>query len=108
MNAAEKDLQIIEIDDLEDPDLLPGVVSALGKLPPGTIINEATVAHIFKRQSVTTVKRAVKRGELPPPCKLFGDNVWTISKLLGFIENRLVEAARQAEELAAAVVALAP
>ena len=74
----------------------PGVIAALGELKPGAIITEEGIARLFNRH-VTSVKRAVQRAELPPPCRLFGTNAWTAGVLVQYIENRLEQAAKEAE-----------
>jgi hypothetical protein len=81
---------------------LPGIIAALGEMTPGTIVTEEGLAQVFKRH-IVSVKRAVERGELPPPCRLFGVRVWTAGTLIRYIEHRLAaaaqEAARDAERL---------
>jgi predicted DNA-binding transcriptional regulator AlpA len=44
-----------------------------------------------------TVHNAVKRGDLPPPVKLFGRNVWSVESLKQHLEQRLETARVQAE-----------
>lgn len=73
-----------------------GIVKALGELPPGAILAEEDVARIFRRHSVS-VKRAVERGELPPPVRLFGRPCWTASAILAHLDARLEAAKREAE-----------
>lgn len=73
-----------------------GIVSQLGELPSGSIINEEALAKMFGRCQVS-IKRAVQRGELPPPVKLLGMPVWTAGKLLDYINERL-DAAQKEEE----------
>ena len=65
-----------------------GVWRELGDLPEGAIVNEEALAHIFGRCQ-TSIKRAVERGELPPPTRLLGKPVWTAGVLLRHIEGRL-------------------
>ena len=101
------DLTAIDIDRLEDPNGLPGIIAALGELKPGAIITEEGVAHLFSRH-VASVKRAVQRGELPPPCRLFGGNAWTVGSLVRHIESRLEEAAKESERTARKIAVLSP
>lgn len=63
----------------------------LGDLPAGAIVTEANLAQMFGRCG-ETIKRAVERGELPPPVKLFGKPVWTVGVLLEHIEGLLRDA----------------
>jgi hypothetical protein len=72
----------------------PGIIAALGEMKPGTIVTDEGLAQIFKRH-VVSVKRAVERGELPPPCRLFGAKVWTTGALIRYIEHRLDSAAQE-------------
>jgi hypothetical protein len=44
-----------------------------------------------------TVHNAVKRGDLPPPVKLFGRNVWSVESLQQHLKQRLEMARVQAE-----------
>ena len=82
------------VPDQQTPD---GIVKELGELPPGTVLEEEAVARIFGRHSVS-VKRAVERGELPPPIRLFGKPTWTVRAILAHLEARLEAAKREAEK----------
>jgi hypothetical protein len=83
-------------DGVTEAQCLPGIIAVLGELKPGTIVTEEGLAQLFKRH-VVSVKRAVERGELPPPCRLFGARVWTAGVLIRYIEHRLDNAAQEAE-----------
>jgi len=96
-----------DIDGLADAHSLPGIIAVLGELKPGTVITEEGMAHLFQRH-VVSVKRAVQRGELPPPCRLFAANVWTAGALIRYIESRLDHAAREAERDAQRIQHLSP
>jgi len=54
----------------------PGIVKELGELGPGAVITEAALARMMDRHPAS-IKRAVNRGELPPPYRLLGGPVWT-------------------------------
>jgi hypothetical protein len=84
-------------DGVSDTQNLPGIIATLAVLHPNAIVTEEGVAHLFGRH-VVSVKRAVERGELPPPCHLFGSRVWTAGILIRHIEQRLERAARDAEK----------
>ena len=86
---------------------LPGVIAELGELGSGAVVTEEGVAQLFNRCTVS-VKRAVIRGELPPPCRLFGSNAWTVGTLVGHIERRLGEAAEKSQKLANKIRQLNP
>lgn len=43
-----------------------------------------------------TVKRAVKRGELPPPVRVMGKPTWTVGLIRTHMEKRLEDVARDA------------
>jgi hypothetical protein len=96
-----------DISDLADAHSLPGIIGVLGELKPGTVITEEGLAHLFQRH-VVSVKRAVQRGELPPPCRLFGINVWTAGAVIRYIESRLDRAAQEAERDAQRLQHLSP
>ena len=96
----------VDIDGLADASV-PGIIMELGALTPTTIITEEGVARLFRRH-VVSVKRAVQRGELPPPCRLFGVNVWTVGVFVRHIEHRLDQAAKETERDTDRIKALSP
>lgn len=98
---------VVDIEPLVDGSSLPGIIAELGDLRSGAIITEVGLAALFGRH-VVSVKRAVGRGELPPPCKLFGTNVWTAGSLVRYIEGRLSQAATEAERDAKRLAGHAP
>ena len=73
-----------------------GVVTALGELAPDAIVTETALARIFGRHAVT-IKRAVAKGELPPPVRLFGGPVWTAGAVLDHLRKRLDAAQKEVE-----------
>ena len=79
--------------DAEEPG--PGSYRELGALPPATPLTEAGLAALLGKKCVESVKRAVARGELPPPVKIAGKNVWTAGYLVKYIEDRLEAEARK-------------
>jgi hypothetical protein len=107
MNKMTHDLAPVEVENLPDPGELPGIIALLGELKPGAILTEEGVARLFNRH-VASVKRAVQRGELPPPCRLFGGNAWTAGALVRHIEKRLEEAAQEQERLSRKLAQLSP
>ena len=92
------------VPDQQTPD---GMVKELGELSPGTILEEEAVARIFGRHSVS-VKRAVTRGELPPPVRLFGKPSWTAGAILAHLKARLEAAQREVEKEAARLAGHSP
>jgi hypothetical protein len=96
MDETESDHVALDIDGVAEAQHLPGIIAALGEMKPGTIVTEEGLAQLFKRH-VVSVKRAVDRGELPPPCRLFGARVWTAGALIRYMEHRLDNAAQEAE-----------
>ena len=99
----------LAVDGLESAEAipLPGVIAELGALGPNTLISEDGIAQLFDRHRAT-VKRAVQKGELPPPCRLFGSNVWTVGVLIRHIEQRLEQAALETERDARRLNNLSP
>jgi len=84
-----------------------GVVRELGELPPGAILEEEAVARMFNRHPAS-VKRAVARGELPPPTRFLGKPRWTAGAILAHLDTRLESARREAEKEAARISRLSP
>jgi len=84
-----------------------GIVRELGELPPGAIVEEEALARMFGRHSVS-VKRAVERGELPPPVRMFGKPCWTVGAILAHVEARLEDTKREAEKDADRIARLSP
>ena len=107
MGETESDHVALDIDGVAEAQHLPGIIAALGEMRPGTIVTEEGLAQLFKRH-VVSVKRAVERGELPPPCRLFGARVWTAGVLLRYIERQLDKAAQEAERDAQRMRNLSP
>lgn len=76
-----------------------GVAKTLGHLPGETPITEKGLAGMLGCHQIT-IKRAVQRGELPPPTRLCGQPLWTARAVIAHIEERLASAARQADLIA--------
>ncbi|HLX64688.1 MAG TPA: hypothetical protein VKX17_25685 [Planctomycetota bacterium] len=74
----------------------PGIFAELGALPAGAIVNETALARIFGRHT-ESVKRAIDRGELPAPARMFGSNCWTAGAIVRHLERRLEAAAKEQE-----------
>ncbi len=74
------------------------IVRELGELPPDSVVAEDGLAKMFDRHGVS-VRRAVERGELPPPVRLFGKPVWTVRCLQDHMTKRLAQAQKEAEKL---------
>ena len=105
-NGEAKGEDLLEFE-LEDTDQSPGIIRELGDLPPGTIISENKLAEIFHR-CPTSIKRAIKRGELPPSTRLFGQAVWTVEIILKHLQDRLADARKEAELAAKKLHSLRP
>ena len=92
-----------QIEDAVDPENLPnteetpGIIALLGELKPGAIVTERGLAQMLQRHP-TSIKRAVRRGELPPPCRLLGGNAWTAGALVRHVDERLERAAQDAAQ----------
>ena len=94
-------------DDTHTEDSLPGVIPELGELGEGAVITEAALARMLQRHQVT-LKRAVQRGELPPPVRLLGGPVWTVGAIVRHLEARLTAAAKDAERTERKIQQLRP
>ncbi len=86
---------------------LTGVVTDLGTLPPEAVITETALSAMFGRHPCS-IKRAVQRGELPTPCRLFGKNVWTAAALSRHLEERQTAAARERQVIERRLAGLKP
>ena len=73
---------------------IPGVVGELGELGSGAVINEDGLAKMFKRCN-RTIQRAIERGELPQPTRLFGKRSWTAGVIIQHLEGRLEAEAKE-------------
>lgn len=107
MTNIENDIVIADLKNMDDVGDLPGIISALGQLGAGAVITEEGMAHLFHRHPAS-VKRAVQRGELPPPCRMFGNNAWTAGILVQHIEQRLEAAAAERERIEQKIARLSP
>ncbi|HOE12058.1 MAG TPA: hypothetical protein PLQ35_15155 [bacterium] len=106
IGAGENDTKSGEgIPDVTDESI--GIIRELGDLPPGAIISENKLAEIFHR-CPTSIKRAVRRGELPPSTRLFGQPVWTVESILKHLQDRLTGARKEAEQAAKKFLELRP
>ncbi len=74
-----------------------GIVAELGALGPGALVFESGLARMLGRHPVS-IKRAVERGELPPPVRLLGQLVWLVETIIEFLRMRLAEAAKEAKK----------
>ena len=108
MSEAEQErLTAPDVENLADADSLPGVIAELGNLGSGAVVTQEGISRLFGRCE-TSVKRAIQRGELPAPTRLFGQNTWTVGALIRHIEERLAHAAREDQELKQKVRRLSP
>lgn len=71
-----------------------------------SILTEKSLADLLGKHPVS-IKRAVRRGELPRPVKLFGQNCWTAQALREHLAKRLEQARREAERVERRISALA-
>jgi hypothetical protein len=55
----------------------PGVVTALAELPAAAHIEIGALATMLGRHK-KSIERAVRRGELPPPIRFLGKQVWLV------------------------------
>ncbi|MEE2658306.1 MAG: hypothetical protein VX733_07365 [Candidatus Latescibacterota bacterium] len=84
-----------------------GVIAELGNLGAGAVVTEAGLARMFHRHPAS-IKRAVTRRELPAPCRLLGQNVWTVGTIRDHIEQRMEDAARESTDATLKVLELSP
>jgi predicted DNA-binding transcriptional regulator AlpA len=87
---------------LENPEetpKIPGVISALVELKPDSVVTEESLTHIFGKHQ-TSIKRAIERGELPRPVRMFGKPTWTVRTILAHLEERMRYEAEASDESA--------
>ena len=77
----------------------------LAALPAGAVVKETTLAEMFHVHRCT-IRRAVRRGELPAPAKLFGGSCWTAGAILRHLEARQQLATQAREKELARIVKL--
>ena len=84
-----------DVSHAELQEAIPGlhIMAALAALPPHTLIFEHQLAQMFGRH-VSSIRRAIQRGELPPSVPLLNDHVWTTGVLWQYTIARL-DAAQQ-------------
>ena len=77
---------------------MPGVIGALARLPGNAIISLDGLAKVLGRCTMT-VRRGIRRGELPPPVRVAGKASWTVNSILQHITGRLEQAQRDRERM---------
>jgi hypothetical protein len=85
-----------ELDSL--PEGKGGICVALGALPPGAIVTEDGLAGMLSKCRMS-IRRAVKRGELPAPTRLMGKRCWTAGAIIRHVEAQLERAKQEAQRL---------
>jgi len=91
----------------EQTEVHPGIIADFGTLQPKSLIFEEGMSRLFGRHAAS-IKRAVERGELPQPIRMFGKNAWTVEAVTGHISARLGEAAKERERFGQKVRQLSP
>ena len=92
------------------PDDSPGVgllVETLARLPAQSILDEGRLAAVLGVHG-RTVRRMVKRGELPPAVPLGGRSVWLAGRVLDYLDRQAERAEREAERAARRIAAYSP
>lgn len=74
------------------------IIRQMGDLAPYTIVTEEALAKMFKRHGAS-VRRAVGRGELPPPIRMFGKPCWTVRAIRDHVEQQLACAHKEHTDL---------
>lgn len=107
MAGNDKRLEAAGVPDDQDLGDRPGVWRELGELPEGAIVTESGICRIFGRHQ-SSVKRAIERGELPEPVRMFGQPAWTAGRILRHLEDRLGAAQQQAEKVQRRLLEISP
>lgn len=71
---------------------------SLSDYPDSTMFSNIELGEIIGR-STRSIQRAVERGELPPPTRLFGKAVWMAGQIRKHVESSLEAKAKEREEL---------
>ena len=80
-------------------DELHGELFALiGSLQDGALITEAGLAKVFGRHPVS-IKRAIERGELPPPIYLLKRPMFSIGVIRKHLDRRFEDALAEHERI---------
>ena len=74
-----------------------GVITELGDVPRCAIVFEDALTGNFDR-CPASIKRAVGRGQIPEPMRIFGKNAWLVDVLLQHSEALHQEGARDRAE----------
>lgn len=82
-----------------------GILRDLAQMEPDTIIRELALAEMLGCHP-QSIKRSVKRGELPPPVRMGGKPCWTVRCILEHIDERLKKAKTDADNEAARIARL--
>ena len=98
-----------DVSHAELQEAIPGlhIMAALAALPPHTLIFEHQLAQMFGRH-VSSIRRAIQRGELPPSVPLLNDHVWTARVLWEHMSARLEAAGKAAAQTAHRIHNLRP
>ncbi len=72
-----------------------GIVTGLAELPREAHLDAAALGRILGRCK-TSVHRAARRGELPPPIRFLGRHVWMVGTILDHFQARQDAALKQA------------
>jgi len=73
-----------------------GVITFLTELPPDAYLDSETLGRLLGRCK-KSIQRATRRGELPPPFKFLGRNVWLVKTILEHMEARQEAACRKVD-----------
>ncbi len=84
-----------------------GIIRQLGDLPAEAVVSEEGLAKMLGKCR-TSIKRAVRRQELPVPVRMFGESVWTVQALRDHLSQRLEAAKKDAERLQRRISQLTP
>jgi hypothetical protein len=69
----------------------PSSLREFGELADHDVITEEELADAFGKHPIS-IKRALERGELPPPVRFLGKRAWTAGAIRKHLQNRLTEA----------------
>lgn len=85
----------------------PDVMTELAELPPDALVFLPAMSAYLHRHP-TSVRRAVTRGELPPPFAMMGRWAWTAGAIVRHLQQRQEQAAREQAETERRIARMGP
>lgn len=82
-------------------------LSSLATMPEAALVDEPALCQLFGRCG-RSIRRAVARGELPLPIRMFGRDAWTAGAVVQYLEHTQAEAVQRQAETDRRILAMRP